>query len=109
AHTEAAVPDVGLTEPIHHDVPRRGLLPDEHYLDSGYPSADLLVSSLTDFGVRLITPMLADTSPQARAGEGFDRSGFTIDWDTQTLTCPQPQASASWTPAVPRGTDVILV
>ena len=78
-------------------------------MDSGYPSADLLVSSLTDFGVRLVTPMLADTSPQARAGEGFDRGGFTIDWDTQTVTCPQQQASASWTPAIQRGTDVIVV
>jgi hypothetical protein len=39
--------------------------------------------------------MLADTSPQARAGEGFDRSGFTIDWHAQAVTCPQRQASAS--------------
>src|SRR5262249_49655140 len=53
--------------------------------------------------------MLADTSPQARAGEGLDRGGFTIDWDTQTVPCPQRQASASWTPAVQRGTDVIVV
>jgi hypothetical protein len=98
-----------MTEPIHQDLHRRGPPPDEHYVDSGYPSADLLVSSLTDFGVRLITPMLADTSPQARAGEGFDRTGFAIDWDTQTVTCPHQQTSASWTPATQRGTDVIVV
>jgi hypothetical protein len=109
ATTDASVPDVAMTEPIHQDLARRGVPPGEHYVDSGYPSADLLVSSLTDFGVRLITPMLADTSPQARAGEGFDRGGFTIDWDAQTVTCPQQQASASWTPAVQRGTDVIVV
>jgi transposase len=109
ATTDASVPDAAMTEPIHHDLDRRGLLPDEHYLDSGYPSADLLVSSLTDFGVRLITPMLADTSPQARAGEGFDRGGFTPDWQAQTLTCPQGQTSASWTPASQRGTEVIVV
>ncbi len=109
ATTDASVPDVAMTEPIHQDLARREVLPDEHYVDSGYPSADLLVSSLTDFGVRLVTPMLADTSPQARAGEGFDRGGFTIDWDTQTVTCPQQQASASWTPAIQRGTDVIVV
>jgi hypothetical protein len=109
ATTDASVPDVAMTEPIHADLQRRGLLPDEHYVDSGYPSADLLVSSLTSFGVRLVTPMLADTSPQARAGEGFDRTGFTIDWDDQRVTCPQGQASASWTPATQRGTDVIVV
>jgi IS5 family transposase len=109
ATTDASVPDAAMTEPIHHDLARRGLLPDEHYLDSGYPSADLLVSSLSDFGVRLVTPMLADTSPQARAGEGFDRTGFTIDWQTSTVTCPQGATNTSWTPASQRGTDVIVV
>jgi hypothetical protein len=29
--------------------------------------------------------MLADTSPQARAGDGFDRTAFTVDWDTNPL------------------------
>src|SRR5204863_8290324 len=105
----ASVPDTVMTEPIHHDLAERGVLPGEHYLDSGYPSADLLVSSLSDYGVRLITPMLADTSPQARAGQGFDRSGFTVDWDAQTVACPQGKTSTWWTPAVQRGTDVIVV
>ncbi len=109
ATTDASVPDVAMTEPIHHDLARRALPPGEHYVDSGYPSADLLISSLTDFGVRLVTPMLADTSPQARAGEGFDRSGFTIDWQASTAHCPQGKASASWTAATQRGTEVIVV
>jgi len=109
ATTDASVPDVAMTEPIHHDLQRREVLPDEHYVDSGYPSADLLVSSLTNFGVRLVTPMLADTSPQARAGEGFDRTGFTIDRDAQTVTCPQGRTNASWTPATQRGSEVIVV
>ena len=107
--TDASVPDVAMTEPIHAGLHRRGLLPARHYEDSGYPSADLLVSSLTRYGVRLITPMLADTSPQARAADGFDRAGFTIDWDTSTVTCPTGQASASWTPATQRGAEVIVV
>src|SRR6266536_1948869 len=109
ATTDASVPDVAVTEPIHADLLRRQVLPAEHYVDSGYPSADLLVSSLTTFGVRLVTPMLADTSPQARAGAGFDRTGFTVDWQTATVTYPQGQASTSWTPATQRGTDVIVV
>ena len=109
ATTDASVPDVAMTEPIHEDLARRGLLPSEHYLDSGYPSADLLVSSMARFGVALVTPMLADTSPQARAGAGFDRTGFTVDWDEQRVTCPRGQASASWSPASQRGTDVIVV
>jgi hypothetical protein len=109
ATTDASVPDSVMTAPIHHDLAERDLLPDEHYVDSGYPSADLLVSSLTDNGVRLITPMLADTSPQARAGEGFDRTAFSVDWDARTVTCPQDKTNAWWTPASQRGTDVIVV
>src|SRR6266536_4751344 len=103
ATTDASVPDVAMTEPIHADLDRRDLLPGEHYMDSGYPSADLLVSSLTRYGIRLVTPMLADTSPQARAGECFDRTAFTIDWNDRQVTCPQGQTSVSWTPATQRG------
>jgi transposase len=109
ATTDASVPDAAMTAPIHHDLAERDVLPDEHYVDSGYPSADLLVSSLTDYGVRLVTPMLADTSPQARAADGFDRNAFTVDWDAQTVTCPQDKTSAWWSPASQRGTDVIVV
>jgi transposase len=109
ATTDASVPDTAMTEPIHHDLAEHDLVPAEHYVDSGYPSADLLVSSLTDYGIRLVTPMLADTSPQARAGQGFDRTAFTVDWDAQRVTCPQGKANAWWTPAVQRGTDVIVV
>ena len=74
-----------------------------------YPSADLLVSSWTRYGVRLITPMLADTSPQARAGHGFDHTGFTIDGEQSRVICPTGQTNASWTPAVQRGTEAIVV
>jgi hypothetical protein len=45
ATTDASVPDTMMTEPIHQGLAERGVLPGEHYLDSGYPSADLLVSS----------------------------------------------------------------
>ncbi|MGH4007750.1 MAG: hypothetical protein ACRDTH_06240 [Pseudonocardiaceae bacterium] len=55
-----------MTEAIHQMLERRGLLPRQHYLDSGYPSAELMTRSRTEFGVELITPLLADQSPQAR-------------------------------------------
>jgi transposase len=109
ATTDASVPDVAMTEPIHAELARRGVLPAEHYVDSGYPSADLLVDSQARYGISLVTPMLADTSPQARAGDGFDRTAFTVDWDTRQVTCPRGQHSDSWSPAAQRGTDVIVV
>jgi hypothetical protein len=98
-----------MTEPVHGRLAGRHLLPDEHLVDSGYPSAELLVSSQADFGIALVTPMLADTSPQARAGAGFDRTAFTIDFDHQQATCPQGHASSSWNPVVQRGTDTIVI
>ncbi|MGH7743651.1 MAG: hypothetical protein ACREQ5_02370 [Candidatus Dormibacteria bacterium] len=39
----ATVPDMAMTEPVHRMRDRRDLLPGEHYLDFGYPSAELMV------------------------------------------------------------------
>jgi transposase len=109
ATTDASVPDNAMTTPIHEDLARRGLLPDEHLLDSGYPSGDLLVESADRYGISLVTPMLADVSAQARAGAGFDAAAFDIDFDTRQVTCPRKQLSTSWSPAVQRGTQTVVV
>ena len=109
ATTDASVPDSAMTTPIHESLARRGLLPDEHLVDSGYPSADLLVESEVRYGVRLVTPMLADTSRQARAGAGFDATAFHVDFDTQQVTCPQGHTSASWSLTLQRGAETIVV
>jgi len=98
-----------MTDQVHQGLQTRGLLPAEHYLDSGYPSADLIVDSLRDYGITLITPVLLDRSAQARAKAGFDKTAFTIDWAAQQATCPQGATSASWSPATQRGTEVIVV
>jgi transposase len=109
ATTNATVPDSAMTTPIHRSLHARGLLPAEHYLDSGYPSAELITDAAKTYGISLITPLLADVSPQARAGAGFDRSAFTIDFDRKQATCPQGQTSACWSPATQRGTDTIVI
>ncbi len=109
AITDATVPDAAMTEPIHAALAGRGMLPAEHYLDSGYPSAALVIDSAHRWGVTLVTPLLADTSRQARAGAGFDRAGFSIDFDTQQATCPQGQASTWWNRVTQRGTDAIVI
>jgi transposase len=109
ATTDATVPDSAVTDPIHQALQARGLLPGEHYLDSGYPSAALVVRSARKYGITLVTPLLADHSPQARAGGDYGRAAFTIDFDTRQATCPQGQASTWWTPALQRGTDAIVI
>ncbi|WP_248966431.1 IS1182 family transposase [Sphaerisporangium perillae] len=109
ATTDATVPDVAMTEKVHQGLQQRGLLPREHYVDSGYASAELIVSAREAYGLTLVTPVLLDQSPQARAQSGYDRSSFTVDWANQQVTCPQGQTSASWSPCVQRGTDAIVV
>jgi len=109
ATTDATVPDTRMTDPVHAALAQRGLLPAEHFLDSGYPSAALVVASLHRWGVTLVTPLLADTSRQAKAGAGYDRAGFTIDFDTQTATCPQGNTSIRWNRVTQRGTDAITI
>ena len=107
--TDATVPDAKMTDPIHAALAQRNLLPAEHYLDSGYPSAALVLDSARRWGVELVTPLLADSSRQARAGEGYDRAAFTIDFDAKQATCPQGQTSSWWSPTTQRGTDVIVI
>jgi len=107
--TDATVPDSQMTAAIHARLADRGLRPAEHYVDSGYPSAELLVSSLATFGIALVTPMLADTSSQARAGAGFDRAAFAIDFGARQATCPQGHPSSSRDPVSQRSTDTIVI
>ena len=64
--------DVEGTASIQHALAQADLLPDEQIVDTGYVDGDLLVSSQRDYGIRLVGPVLADTSWQAKAGKGFD-------------------------------------
>lgn len=109
ATTFSTVPDVTMTTPIHRELARRNLLPAEHYVDSGYPSAQVIDDAHRVFGLTLVTPALLDTSAQARAGAGFDKTAFTIDWQTRQVHCPQGHPSASWSPARQHGTEAIVV
>jgi transposase len=94
--THAAVPDVAMTAPVHDNLEASGLLPGEHAADSGYVSADLLVSSRLR-GITLVGPLLAGTSAQARAG-GCTADMFAIDWDRRQATCPHGAVSSKWAP-----------
>jgi len=108
ATTDATVPDSKMTEPIHDALAARHLPPGRSYLDSGYLSADLVVRSARA-GIVLIGPLLADHSAQARAGHGYDRSRFAIDYDARQATCPQGHLSSTWSPVTQGGKDAIVV
>jgi transposase len=106
--TDATVTDNQMTSAIHKDLARKNLAPGRSYLDSGYLSAAVVVSALTTWGIALIGPLLADTSAQARAGNGYARADFTIDHDAKTVICPQGKRSVSWTPCTQRGKNAIV-
>ena len=106
--TPAQIQDVSLTATIHEALERKSLLPDEHFVDSGYVDADLLVSSQHDYGVSLIGPVRPDPSWQAKDPFAYDASRFSIDWPSQTVTCPQGQQSKSWTPSKDPGNNPVI-
>jgi transposase len=108
ATTDATVTDNQMTGVIDEQLAGKGLTPGRHYVDSGYLSAALVVSQAAKHGIALIGPLLADTSAQARAGNGYARADFTIDYQTRTVICPQQKTSVSWTPCAQRGKDAIV-
>jgi transposase len=106
--TDATVTDNAMTGVIDDELTGKALAPGRHYLDSGYLSAALVVQEAARHGTALIGPLLADTSAQARAGSGYARADFTVDYDAMTVTCPQGKTSASWSPCTQHGKDAIV-
>jgi transposase len=107
--TEATVPDVAMTAPIHQQLADKGLLPGEHLVDSGYPSAELVVAAARLHGLTLVSPLLLDHSAQARADAGYDKAAFTFDFDARRATCPQQVSSSSWSACTQHGVEAIVV
>ena len=96
--TQATVPDDQVVESIHQALDQKQLLPQEHFLDGGYLSAEHLVTSKAQYGINIVGPVREDHSWQAKAGNGFDISGFSIDWQRQIVLCPQGHVSTKWLP-----------
>ncbi len=98
---QTTVPDVSdavLTEPIQRKLAEKGLLPQEHLVDSGYVDADLVVRSQLEREVTVVGPVRPNSSWQAKEAAGYDQSQFQIDWQKQRATCPQGKVSRWWTP-----------
>jgi transposase len=98
-HTEttpATTADVEVTDDIHADLSQQNLLPEQHIVDTAYVAAEQLVNSQKEHQIDLLGPVHRDASWQAKAGEGFDVTGFAINWETQSVTCPQGHPSQSW-------------
>jgi transposase len=107
--TPATTPDVTVLPDIHAALSQRDLLPAEHVVDAGYVEAQGLVESRTQHQVELIGPALASTSWQAKAGRGYALADFVVDWDAETVRCPNGKQSVGWVEKRQRGEPVIQV
>ena len=96
--TLAGVTDSDLSAPIHEALAQRRLLPGEHFLDSGYVDADLLVTSQDELGIEVVGPVRPDSSWQAQAAQGYDVAHFQVNWQAQRVICPQGCTNTCWTP-----------
>jgi len=96
ATTPATQPDTVALAKIQAELAAKALLPREHLVDTGYTTPTGFVTSRTDHQVELVGPVEPDSSWQARQAQGFELARFVIDWDQQTVTCPQGRRSVHW-------------
>jgi transposase len=94
--TEATTADLEPLGVIQAQLAQRGLLPSQQLVDAGYLAAQQVLRSQRQYGIELVGPLPADTSAQARAGQGFAQAQFAIDWATQTVRCPRGRPSRTW-------------
>ena len=87
--------DMTSTAEIHERLAAKGLLPTEHFVDSAYVDAGLLVSSQRDHGVSLEGPVRGVANQFAR-GQGFGQRDFAVDWEHERVTCPRGKTSVTW-------------
>ena len=92
----AMQPDMASTAEIHERLADKGLLPSEHFVDSGYIDAALLVGSLRDHGVSLEGPVRGVAKRQTQAEQAYEQRHFTIDWKREQVICPQGKMSVTW-------------
>jgi transposase len=96
--TPATTPDDNMVEVVHESEKKRDLLPGEHLVDKGYTDSEVLIASRREYGVTVVGPVAEDPGWQARAGTGFDKGSFVVDWDREVVTCPAGKESLSWLP-----------
>ncbi|MFJ3235735.1 transposase [Streptomyces sp. NPDC086787] len=108
--TTAPVHDVQVTDTIHRGLAGRDLLPAEHFVDSGYTEARVLVSAQRDYGIEIVGPVQGSAAWQAKGEDGFTQESFTIDWQAQEVSCPNGKRSRGWSDSTSQtGAAVIRV
>ncbi|QUQ72443.1 IS1182 family transposase [Kutzneria sp. CA-103260] len=94
--TPAPVPDMAVTEAIHTRLAERELLPQVHLVDAGYIDAEHLVTAREKYDIELLGPAKPDSAWQVGVENGFTLDQFSVDWDSQRVTCPTGKTATSW-------------
>jgi len=94
--TPATTSDFDVLPTIQQQLAARDLTPSEQIVDSGYPTADHILTSQANHKTDIIGPVASDHSWQAKAGEGFAAAQFVIDWEQKQATCRQGKTSTQW-------------
>ena len=93
---KATTQDQLTTPVIHQALAFKELLPDQHMVDQGYTSAQILVDSQRAYDIDLVGPVAVNQHWQAKAGQGYALSDFQVNWKTRKVRCPQGKYSNVW-------------
>jgi hypothetical protein len=96
--TPAPEQDIGVVGGIHAALAEQQLAPAEHFVDSGYVTPETVHHAATDHAITIVGPVRQD--PRAEQRPGFAKEDFHIDWQAETVTCPQGIVSPPWKPTV---------
>lgn len=107
--TNAAHSDIGAAETIQQKLAHRQTLPDEHFLDTGYIDARLLVQSRQRHQIKVIGPARQNYHWQAATENGFSLEHFQIDWEQHKVKCPAEETSVRWSAYRDKRQDLIKV
>ncbi|MET8248420.1 IS1182 family transposase [Streptomyces sp. NPDC005202] len=94
--TAASVSDDRMAVAVHAELARRDLLPEEHWVDTGYANVCALAAAQRDHDVALHGPLKAVTVPHTRGDAAFGQDAFVIDWDNRQATCPNGRTTTAW-------------
>lgn len=92
----AAQGDIEAMVPIHTALIAKQLQPQEHFVDTGYVSTDLMLTQSKETGIEVVGPVRPITQWQGSVEGAFTSQDFQIDWKRKTVTCPQGQLSRKW-------------
>ncbi|TWP44020.1 IS1182 family transposase [Lentzea tibetensis] len=92
--TPAPEQDIGVVGGIHAALAEQQLAPVEHLVDSGYVTPETVHHAAVDHGITIVGPVRQD--PRAEERPGFAKDDFHIDWQAETVKCPQGIVSPPW-------------